>query len=176
MSDLGKLCHSLSADNLAYKKDGEELVFKTKGGDWTVISYAWGSDGKDLDICAYWSGASDLQMGYGHNISTTEQVQGSYHIIYSGDITSTDASEWCKVKMKPWSQGERTFKVHFNYFGYDGDAYPLGTCTVIASQLGGETIIKRNVPCSTTQGKAATTSDPFVTITFDKSGNLASVN
>lgn len=175
MSSLGKLCHKKSSSPLAYKKDEGSLIFKVEPGDWTMISFAWGSEGKDLDICGYWSGASSLQMGYGHNTSKAEQVQDSYHILYSGDITSSDSSEWCKVKMSPWSKGERTFKVHFNYFGFDEEDYPLNTCTVIASQQGGETLIKRNVPCATSKGRAANTSDPCVTIAFDETGNLISL-
>lgn len=175
MSDLGKLCFKKTTQELCYKKSTGELIYKSQGGDWTMVSFAWGSEGKDLDICAYWEGASSLQMGYGHNTSTSEQVSGAYHILYSGDITSTDASEWVKIRMKPWNSGTRTFKVHFNYYGYDAKSYPLATCTVIASQQGGKTLIKRNVQCATSKQKAAQTSDPGVTIVFDEKGSLVEV-
>jgi len=175
MGDLGKLCYKHGNGSLAYKKDEGSLVYKSKAGDWTMVSFAWGSDGKDLDICAYWDGASGMQMGYGHNTSTSEQVQGAYHIVYSGDITSTDSSEWCKIRMNPWASGARTFKVHFNYYGYNGEKYPLNTCTVIASQQGGETRILRDVACGTAKGQAAQTSDSGVVLTFDAKGTLTSL-
>lgn len=175
MSDIGKLCYKRQTDSLAHKKSGAALVYKIKAGSWTMVSFAWGSDGKDLDICAYWDGASSMQMGYGHNTSTSEQVSGAYHILYSGDITSTDSSEWCKVKMAPWSGGARTFKIHFNYYGFDSEDYPLNTCTVIASQQGGQTLIKRNVSCSTSASRAANTSDPYVTVEFDAKGQLTAL-
>jgi len=173
--ELGLLCHKHGGNRLCYKHGGAALVYKAASGDWTQISFAWGSEGKDLDICAYWDGAPSLQMGYGHNTSTTEQVSGVYHIFYSGDIQGTDASEWVKIKMSPWSSGARTFKVHFNFYGYNASTYPGNSCQVIAVQMNGGTRIVRNVTCSTRSGSAAQTSDPGVRITFDAKGNLTNL-
>lgn len=176
MGDLGKLCYKRNNGNLAYKRGGSSLVYKVEAGDWTTITFAWGADGKDLDICAYWDGASGMQMGYGHNTSTSEQVTDAYHIFYSGDITSSDASEWCKVKMSPWSgDGSRTFRVHFNFYGY-GEDYTGSTCSVIASQPNGKTLYKQGQACGTAKGKAAQTSDPCCTVTFDATGKLIALN
>ncbi len=175
MSDIGKLCYKSGGSALCFKHGGSALVFKVKAGDWTMVSFAWGSDGRDLDICAYWNGAPDMKMGFGYNTSTSEQVSGAYHILYSGDIKDTNASEWCKIKMDPWSSGSRTFTVHFNYWGHDDD-HPLDTCTVIASQQGGRTLIKRNVSCSTRSEEKAQVGDPSVTVTFDAQGYLTSLN
>ena len=175
MSDIGKPCYKHNDGSPCYKKSGTQPIYKVSVGDWTQISFAWGSDGRDLDICAYWDGAPSMQMGYGHDTSTSEKVSGAYHILYSGDIRGSDSSEWCKIKMKPWSGGVRTFKIHFNYYGYDS-SHTANTCTVIASQIGGGTFVKRNQSCSTDSGRAANTNDPFCIVSFDETGKLIGVN
>lgn len=156
--------------------EGGKLVYKSDSGKVTTISLAWGSDGKDLDICAYWLGAPDMVAGYGWNLSTSERVSGAYHLQFSGDIRSSDDSEWVKIRMSPWSAGNRSFRIHFNYFEYS-EAYPANTCTVIASQKGGKTLIKKNVPCATRAGNGnkAKKSDPYVTINFDEAGKLVEI-
>lgn len=53
MGDLGKLCYKRNNGNLAYKHGGSSLVYKVESGDWTTVTFAWGADGKDLDICAF---------------------------------------------------------------------------------------------------------------------------
>lgn len=180
MADVGKLVYKASgtdAGKLCYKASGADvgkLVYKVDAGDWTTITFAWSSKGKDLDICAYWTGAPSMAMGYGHNTSTSEQTSGAYHIFYSGDKTGTNEAEWVRIKMIPWSGGARTFKVHFNFYGYSS-SYPESECTVIATQPSGLTIIKRNQSCSTSAGNPATTSSPYCTIEFDEAGHLQSV-
>ena len=77
--------------------------------------------------------------------------------------------------MKPWSGGVRTFKIHFNYYGYDS-SHTANTCTVIASQIGGGTFVKRNQSCSTGSGRAANTDDPSCVVSFDEQGKLIGVN
>lgn len=180
MSDIGKPCYKHNDGNPCYKKGGTQPIYKVSVGDWTQISFAWGSDGRDLDICAYWDGAPSMQMGYGYDTSTTEKVSGAYRILYSGDIRGEDSSEWCKIKMKPWSGGVRTFKIHFNYYGYDS-SHTANTCTVIASQIGGGTKVKRGQPCSTTAGRAAIggsgpDADPYCVVSFDETGKLIGIS
>lgn len=180
MADVGKLVYRASgndAGKLCYKLSGADagkLVCKVAAGDWTTITFAWSARGSDLDICAYWTGAPNMAMGYGHNTSTSEQTSGAYHIFYSGDETGTNTAEWVKIKMIPWSGGARTFKVHFNFYGYSS-SYPESECTVIASQINGPTIIKRNQACGTSYHSAATTGSPSCTIEFDSTGRLVSV-
>lgn len=180
MSDLYKLCYKASGADVnklcckASGADANKLVYKAVAGDWTTVTFAWSSKGKDLDICAYWTGAPSMAMGYKHNTSTTEQISGAYHIFYSGDETGTNTAEWVKIKMAPWSSGDRTFKVHFNFYGYSS-TYPESKCIVIASQINGPTIIKRDQSCSTSPSNPATTSSPYCTISFDASGRLTSV-
>lgn len=180
MADVGKLVYKASgndAGKLCYKAsdaDAGKLVYKAQAGDWTMVTFAWSSKGNDLDICAYWTGAPSMAMGYGHNESTSEQISGAYHIFYSGDVRDTNSAEWVKIKMIPWSGGARTFKVHFNFWGYSS-SYPESECTVIASQINGPTIIKRNQACGTSYHSAATTGSPSCTIEFDSTGRLVSV-
>ena len=171
-ADLGLLCHKSGGGKLCFKKNGAKLVFKARAGEETVVTFAWSSDVRDLDILAYWDGAPSLTAGYGHGSGGTS---GHYSIVYSGDNTSVDASEWCKIKMTPWGSGDtRTFRVHFNVYGFD-DEHSGSTCTVIASQPNGQTLIKRNQQCSTRIGQAAATTDPACVVTFDAQGNLVSL-
>ena len=162
-ADLGLLCH---------KHGANALIYKAKAGDETTVTFAWGSDARDLDILAYWEGAPQLTAGFGHGAGGTEKP---YSLVYSGDITSSDASEWCKVKMSPWGGGgSRKFFVHFNFFGF-GEDYPGAVCTVVASQPDGKTLIKRDQACSTEKGRAAMQGDPCCVLTFDEKGKLVSI-
>lgn len=154
--------------------EGGKLVYKSDSGKVTTISLAWGSDGKDLDICAYWVAKPDMAVGFQWSNSQRDQIDGAYHLQFSGDITSVDDSEWVKIRMSPWSAGSSDFRVHFNYYGHS-DKYPASTCTVIASQKGGKTIIKKNVACATVANRRAEKSDPYVTIKFDANGNLKEI-
>lgn len=182
MSDIGKLIYRNNDGRLAFKAGGPDagkLAYKVISGGWTTVTFAWGSNGKDLDICAYWDGASIMQMGYGHNTSKAEQIRDAYHIFYSGDIKDVDSSEWVKIKMIPWSGGERTFRVHFNFFGYDASQYPASTCTVIAAQEEGPCLVLNNVQCGTNnpegRSRPAEVTDPGVVLTFAADGTLASM-
>lgn len=180
MGDANKLCYKANDGRLAYKASGDDagkLVYKVAVGDWTTITFAWSTKGRDLDICAFWVGAPDMKMGYSYNTNKTEQISGAYHIFYSGDETGTNTAEWVRIKMIPWSTGSRTFKVYFNFYEYSS-SYPESECTVIASQINGPTIIKRNQPCGTSYHNPATTSSPVspsCTIEFDGAGRLVSV-
>lgn len=179
-SELGKLCYKHSDGRLAFKSgggDADKLIYKGSAGDWTLVTFAWGSDGKDLDICAYWDGASSMKMGYGYNTSKAEQVSGPYHIIYSGDERGTDTSEWVKIKMSPWSGGMRTFRIRLNYYGYNASSYPANSCAVIATQANGPSKVLTSVPCATRSGEpaTATASNPGVILTFAANGTLQSM-
>lgn len=171
-ADLGLLCHKHGGGRLCYKHGGNALIYKAKAGEETTVTFAWGSDARDLDILAYWEGAPQLTAGYGHGSGGTEKP---YSLVYSGDITSSDASEWCKVKMSPWGGGgSRRFFVHFNFFGF-GEDYPGAACTVVASQPDGKTLIKRDQSCATDAGRAAAQGDPCCILTFDEAGKLVSI-
>lgn len=178
MSDLHKPCYNATSNFPCYKYGGSLPVYKVAAGGLTEISFAWGSDGNDLDICAYWDG-TDMKFGYDYNTGTSEYVypdadKGPYHVLYSGDIRSAGQTEWLKLKNTPWSLGAGTFKVHFNFYGHSS-SYPASTCKVIASQQGGRTIIKDAQNCSTSSGRAANENDPYCVIVFDEHGNLTEV-
>lgn len=174
MADEGKLCYSKSGSSLCYSKgSSEQLIYKEAAqGEETVVTFAWDSSGRDLDIMAYWDGAPNLTAGYDHGSGGTS---GAYSLEYSGDVTSEGASEWCKVKMDPWSAGIRTFTVHFNFFGAD-EEHTASSCIVIASQPGGKTLMKPGQLCSTSHGRAANKNDPYCIVSFDINGNLEGLN
>lgn len=177
MANEGKLVYKDGDGRLAYKAAGDDagqLAYKAAPGGWTTVTFAWGSDGKDLDICAYWDGANTMKMGYGYNTSKAEQVSGAYHIYYSGDIRAVDTSEWVRIKMSPWSGGVRTFRVHFNFFEHSA-TYPATTCAVIAAQDNGASKVLFNVPCSGVYNRGALDTDPGVKLTFAANGTLQSM-
>ena len=175
---LDSLVYAASDDALAYNRENGRLVYK--GSDeprgWTTITFAWDKTANDLDICAYWSAAQGLQVGFNHTGEYAGLYEsGPYKINYSGDVQGVGKSEWVKIIMSPWKAGTREFVVHLNFYRYDSDMYPGNICTVIASQEGGRTIIKRNVECSTEYKKPATTASKSVKICFDKNGKLSSI-
>lgn len=175
MSDIGNICYKAGDGRVAFKRGGSAPIFKVDAGGWTTVTFAWGSDGKDLDICAYWDGAIDMKVGYNYITSQAEQVSGAYHIYYSGDILGIDTSEWVRIKMVPWSGGgERTFRVHFNFFRHS-TTYPATTCAVIAAQDNGSSKALFNVPCSGVYNRGALTTDPGVLLTFAADGTLQSM-
>ena len=179
MSELGHLCCSASSGSLVWKQGGAHeysLVYKMRKGADTVISFAWGADGKDLDICAYWEAAPDMKAGWSWGSGGWISLDGvTYTLEYSGDIRDVDASEWVKIKKSVWSKGSNSFRVYLNFFGYNASLYPASTCTVIAAQENGPTkMLVAN--CGTRTSKRAEPSqDPFVTVTFDATGKLVSL-
>ena len=179
MSEEGKLCYNRSNGQLCYKRSGDgRLIFKATPGEWTHVSFAWGSDGKDLDICAYWEDLQDKKGGYHYDTSGTDIGEGAYHLICSSDVQTEEGSEWCKIKMKPWNNGgRRTFKIHFHYYPWDSE-HPSTSCTVIASQIGGETIVKRGQSCNNdgVERPANNTTDPYCIVSFDETGKLIGIS
>lgn len=192
MSDLKKLVFKAAgqyAGRLVFKASGQyagRLCYKAASGQPTIISFAWGEEAKDLDICAYWLGAKTSStdrtgyVGYGwnYNPAGTYQVYSKtvdgvvYNIGYWGDERNTSNSERIRVWKTPWSAGNNTLRVHLNFYGW-GSTYPDTSCEVIASQPGGQTLIcaGRTNPKS---GKAFDT-DPYVDVTFSTDGILQSM-
>lgn len=182
MGDLHKLCyHSAQDPSLCYKGGGDKrLIYKVEPGAETTLTFAWGEDGKDLDICAFWDSAPDMKIGWHWNQTAgahTTTVDGViYSIDYSGDMRGTDDAEWVKVDKSSWSSGLNTLTIYLNFYSYDASTYPASTCTVIASQTNGPTKILENVNCGTRSGRRAEPgTDPYVTIAFDLTGKLVSV-
>ena len=175
MSDLGKLCYKAGGTELAYKHGGDALIYKAEEKPRTLVTFSWDAAGRDLDICGYWLGCPDMQIGYGHSTSRTQE-SGAYHIEYSGDITQAGGAEWAQLWMTPWSEDaeERKFRVHFNYYGHD-EEHSTGVCTVVANQPGVRTLVKHDQPCGTQQGHKATEEDPCCTVMFDGTGKLVRI-
>lgn len=142
MNREGHLCFSAvsSSRELVFSQSSDpskagHLVFFKNQGDWTQVTFAWGADLTDLDICAYWEGAPEYTFGYKQK---NETPPSPYNIKWSDDETGTGVSEWCQIWKSSWKGGSNVFRVHFNYFR----SVPAGSvCTVIANQRGGETKI-----------------------------------
>ncbi len=176
MNDEGMLCYKSGDGSLAYKSGGDALIYKSAESVLkTLVTFAWDAEGRDLDICGYWLGAPDMQIGYSHS-TARENESGAYHIEYSGDVTQVQGSEWARVWMSPWSASaeDRKFRVHFNFFGSD-EEHTTSECTVIAAQAGVRTVVKRSQACGTTKGSKATTENPCCTVVFDAAGRLTRI-
>lgn len=167
------------ADDLAYSPNGGHLAYKKSGAglkghliypleaEWAQIDISWGSDGRDLDICGYWTSRDSATVGW--NQSGSAYRDGTYRSIWSsGDNTGVAGRERIYVRVVPWATSPRTYKVHFNYYGAEED-YPATTCTVKVSK-GGVTLTKTGQPCARRDGNRAEKSDPSCTITFGESG------
>ena len=190
MSGIGKPCYKHNDGRPCYKKNGTQPIYKVSVGDWTQISFAWGSDGSDLDIWAYWEGAPNMCAGFrkesepqsipssdpNSNPDETCSRDGAYMLWWTGDNKTVGGSENIKVKMEPWNGGgSRRLIIKLNFYGYDSEVHPGSTCTVIAAQLGGETKVKRGVECGTTKGSSAVSSAYGVVVSFDETGKLIGV-
>lgn len=176
-TDLGRLVYAATGNALAHNRENGRLVYKCDAAPrgWTKISFAWDKTARDLDICAYWSAAKDMKVGFRYGGAGLHE-SGPYKIEYSGDITAVGGSEWVKIIMSPWSVGTREFIIHLNYYDYDPESHPGNTCTVVASQEGGKTFIKKDVVCSSPGGTdPATESSNYVTVRFDKDGKLIGI-
>lgn len=180
MSVVGKLCHHFTASSrvLVYKSGGVHLVYKARRGEETTVTFAWGSNAKDLDICTYWLDAQDNKVGYGWQYHTAgiyqeypAKVDGVDYIIgYNGDYRDTNDSEWIKVRKTDWTKGSNVLRIHLNFHDYDAIQYPDTSVTVIAVQSGSQTLTA-NVTTNQRNGKAFAT-DPYVEVTFDTAGRL----
>ena len=167
------LAYSRNGGHLAYKRGGDgNLIYKWDGELWAEIEISWGSGGKDLDICGYWTSRPDATVGWAQSGSSYKT--GKYQSIWSsGDNTSVNGRERIYVRVVPWDTSPRTYKVHFNYFGAD-DSHTATTCTVKVKKDGVE-LVKSNQPCSRNSGKKAEKSDPSCTITFSENGTPLSI-
>lgn len=169
-NEKGKLCFKNEGTELVYKQDNGNLVYKAAPqGKKTMISFSWSDKSDDLDIYAYWRDASEMSRGYMHDQNKGETTSGVFKILqYSGDVQGTGGTEFVSIYKTNWKQGSNDFIVHLKF-------YREGTsCTVIATQLGGKSLRRDNVPCSS--GGAAQASDPGVVITFDTNGQLSAIN
>ena len=180
MAGIGSLIYRVGgADNLIYRAAGADaghLVYRAANPGDITISFAWNGDGRDLDLCAYFLDLASWQFGYGYNYSTDEAVytNGNYSLTYSGDIRGVAASEYFIIPAAVAKLDQRMFRVHLNYYSYGVD-YPLSTCTVVAAQKNGKTVVLENVACSTSNGRKANTNDPYITVNFNADGKLTSI-
>ena len=166
------LAYSPNGGHLAYKRRSGDLIYKFDGEFWAVIDISWGSDGRDLDICGYWTSRSSATVGWSQ--SGNSYRDGAYQSIWSsGDNTSVGGRERIYVRVSPWATSPRIYKVHFNYFGADED-HQSTTCTVRVKKDGVE-LVKGSQSCARNSGHRAETSDPCCTITFADNGTPLSL-
>ena len=169
-SRLGKLCYQSTTGKLCYCRPGGagpgRLTYKQPIAN---VYISWASDSRDLDICAYWVGMPDKQVGW----SYTNYVENEhYSLRWYGDNTSYGGSEKLLPKLLPsWDSAisNRTLRIHANYYG----SSPTGVYSVkVTSADGSDELVINNVRAGTRGGKALTT-DPYVDIYFDTNGRAS---
>ena len=167
------LAYSPHGGHLAYKRGGNgNLIYKFDCTLWAEIEISWGSGGKDLDICGYWTSRSSATVGW--NQSGNSYRDGTYQSIWSsGDNTGVAGKERIYVRVVPWETSPRTYKVHFNYYGAD-ESHTSTTCTVKVRKDDVE-LVKNNQSCSRDAERRAEKSDPHCTITFSDNGTPLSI-
>ena len=170
-SESGHLGYSPQSGHLAYKKGSGHLIYPIST-DWAIIDIIWGSGGKDLDICGYWTSRPEATVGWAQ--SGRSFIDGQYQSRWSsGDNTGVAGRERIFVRVMPWDTEPRTYKVHFNYYGAS-DTYTASTCTVKV-RLGDVELVKSGQYCSRNSHSKATKSDPSCTITFGEDGTPLSL-
>ncbi len=133
------------------------------------ITISW--SGIDLDCCAYWSDNSAYKVGWSY--SSGSLGNPDYRAWWTGDNTDAgpekiallvSPTRRCPAESSPYQ-----FKVHLNYYGTGG-----GSATV--SVTFGDVTLSTTITPATNAGDPATTSDPYVTITFAADGTPTSIN
>lgn len=137
------------------------------------ITVMWSEfGGRDLDICGYWTDRSDVKVGWSWGYGSTG---AEFESVWEGDNTGS-GPEYIHIGVKPGQtlaggSGNRTYRVHCNYYGSSNGSAKAR----IKVDCAGKSMSK-TISTSNRNGSKATTSDPYVTITFDAAGNLLSVN
>lgn len=140
-----------------------------------TITIDWSSSGlSDLDCCAYWSDNSGYKIGWSYgNGSLWDE---NYRAWWTGDDTGNGpeqiallvtAARRCPAESSPYQ-----FKVHLNFYGDSSGGTPTATVSVTV----GSTTLSTSITPGTNQGNAATTSDPYVTITFASDGTPTAIS
>lgn len=143
---------------------------------WATVTISWQNydGGRDLDICAFWEDEPGNKVGYNYISSSSSGYQTLKWP--TGDNTSTgpeqvycNAAEYCAAT----GQESRRLRIHFNYYNTPGDPPKVD---VFAKGGNIEPMRKLRLSAGTNRGRAATTSDPGVVITFDASNTPISID
>jgi hypothetical protein len=125
---------------------------------------------EDLDCLGYWTDLTAQQLGWNYSAGS---VNDPFKAVWQGDNTGA-GPEYIQVGVdgnEATGVETRTYKIHLNFYGYRGSGSSTARVTVT---YGGVSLYKTITP-STNSGKAATVSDPSVTITFNADGTPASI-
>ena len=139
---------------------------------WAHITIAWSEwGGKDIDICGYWVDKPEVQVGYSHGSGSTASAWRS---AWKGDNTGS-GPEYVLVAV---AENEilsgvtsRRYRIHFNHYG-EAAANPHVRVTVFSNGVTKSKTCRAN----TRRRSAATTTDPYVTISFDENGTPTSID
>ena len=139
---------------------------------WATITISWASyGGKDLDICGYWVDQPSIKVGYGHGSGSTDST---YRSRWKGDNTGS-GPEYVLVGVNENDIASgvttRKYRIHFNYYNTAGSPAKAD----VSVRANGVTK-RRSSSASTRKSSPASTSDPYVTITFDSDGTPISID
>lgn len=138
---------------------------------WAVVTISWSAfGGKDLDVCGYWLDRPDVKVGWNYGTGSTSST---YRSTWRGDNTGS-GPEYINIGVVPGETLEgvtrRAYRIHCNYYGSVGSS---AKATISVSCNG--TSLSKTISTGTHTSSAANTSDPYVTIYFDETGNLTSI-
>ena len=122
-------------------------------------------------MCGYWVDRPDVKVGWSYGTGSTSLT---YRSTWRGDNTGS-GPEYINIGVVPGETLEgvvnRRYRVHCNYYGNAGSSSKATisvTCNGVVKQ--------KTISVSNRNGKAANTSDPYVTISFNDAGRLVSIN
>lgn len=142
----------------------------------TNIIIDWSASGRpDLDCLAYWSDNSGYSIGW-RPVGNGNGSLGdkNYRMYWYSDNTALGPEHITLITTPglrcPAEQSPYQYKIHLNFY-----ATGSGPSTAKVTVNFGDTSIFKVITPSTNEHQPATTSDPFVTITFAADGTPTSI-
>lgn len=138
---------------------------------WAVVTISWASfGGRDLDVCGYWLDRPDVKVGWSYS---TGSESSTFRSTWRGDNTGS-GPEYINIGVVAGEVLEgvsrRAYRIHCNYYGAAGSS----SKATISVSCNGQSMSK-TIGVSNRNRSKALTSDPYVTIYFDESGALTSI-
>jgi len=134
--------------------------------DFAIITISW-TGTTDLDICAYWTDVPATTVGWNNNAAGASPA-----IQWQGDNVGL-GPEYINLGVTAATRlagvTTYTFRIHGNF-------YSGGTGTANVEVTFGATTLNKDFTPSSHTAQKATTSDPYVTITFAADGTPTAIN
>lgn len=157
----------------------EAIITETEEGEtkppssisgFAYITISWDGAGyEDLDCCAYWTDLTAQKIGWSYSAGS---VNDPFKAVWQGDDRGT-GPEYIQVGVdgnEATDVTTLTYRIHLNFYGPGS-----GTATANVEVTYGGVTLDKDITPNTNRSSKATTSDPYVTITFNANGTPASI-